>query len=277
MSKTMIDLLLEEVEEELNEDFSNFLEDYNVSLMLEQDQQNNQQQKNVVLDGKNRDIRSAKDKAVDGANNVKEKVANTANAARENMNTNIKGIKDRLNGIFTKADGFISNYVGKIEAGFKSLSQKIKGSETYKLANEISLEAIEFLSVPKQICRAGEDLGYVLGTVDKWTGGLIGNLKTRGNELKNSAQKGLKAKEEPTFLDKVLRHCNSIIAGLNNSMGSIGQSFNNIWASLKKTLSSGTKQEQVFLTLEEEVEYLLAEDDKRVFLTLDEEVDYLLS
>ena len=274
----MIDLLLEEVESELEQDFSNYLEDYNIAVMLEEEQQQNNQQNQQQQQQQNNQQNQQQQQQNNQQNQQQQQQDNQQNQQQKPNMT--EGIKQRLNKIFDGADGFISKYVGKIEAGFKSLSNKIRGSETYKLADEISLEAIEFLSVPKQVCKAGDDLGYVLSTVDKWTGGLIGNMKNRGTELKNAAQQGLKGKQEPTLMDKFLKQCNSIIEGLNNSMGSIGQGFASIWKSIKATFQGGNnnvKKEHVFLTLEEEVDYLLSESDNMVFLTLDEEVDYLLS
>lgn len=280
----MIDMLLEEVEEELHDDFSNFLEDYNIAVMLEnENEQQNQSTNNTQQASTNTSQQGS-------ANNTNTNTTNNNTADKgqqQNQNNNqqqanrfsLTAVKERIGKIFDGTDSFISKNLGKVEAGFKSFSEKVKGSETYKLADEISIEAIDFLSVPKQVCQAGEDLGFVLGTVDKWTGGLIGSIKNRGTELKNAAQQGLKGSgsksEDPSFLNKVLERCTSIISGINESMGSIGKGFASIWKGIKATFQG--KQESTLVEEEDELSRLLEESDNLVFLTLDEEVDYLLS
>lgn len=291
---SIIDILLEEVEGELDYEFSNYLEDYNISVMLEDGHANGQedQKKKDEEQQKNNQSQNTEQQKNTSKNPTQQKGNSKVISSDYNQNNNdnngndnngndsrgmIKGITDKLSRLLKGTDGFIAKYLGKIEGGVKSVSDKVRNSETSKIADELSLDAIEFLNIPKQVCRAGSDLEYVLGNVDRWSGGLLGGLKKRGNELKNAAQQGLNGQTNPDKMKKSVSICDSIIQGINNAMSSVGTCFSNIWKCINSAFSGQSKQEHVFLTLEEEVDYLLEEDEKNVFITLEEEVDYLLS
>ena len=253
----IVDLLLEEMDQELSEDnsFEKFLEDMNVNIILEdndqqQSQDNNQQQTNQQ-------------------NGFKDKAKNIANNAKEQAGNLIDGLLEKFQSIGSKVDGFVSGQINSATKGLSSLSEKINGNETVKSIEELSIASIEFLRVPKLVIRAGSDLKYVYNAFQQWTSGIFGGFKKKGAELKNNAVKGFneakKAKEtndesKTGFLQNIMNVCNSLLGGLRDSVSSLGKAFANMWKTVKSSLNGGAKQESV-----------------KVFITLDEEVDYLLS
>lgn len=163
------------------------------------------------------------------------------------------------------AQSFITKRIRKIEKGISAVNKKLQNNPTYKAVDDLSLQAIEFLRVPMQICKAGNNFQYIQSSLSNWTDPVLKGLNQQGNALVNEANKGVQAaksgnQEQAT---QSLSLCSKIVSGIGSAMAAIGSTFNSIWATIKGAM--GLKQEDYYDVNEFEG-----------FVSLDEEIDILI-
>lgn len=226
----MVDLLLEEVEEDIKKEnyFNRFLED--ISIYNEDDnyQTNNNQQ-----------------------NNNQQQSNNQPNNQPKNSESIVTSIANRLKTIVSSCDTFLEKQTRKVSEALSTINQKVNSNKYVKLANDISLDAIEILKAPKTVLKAGEDFAFVGRYVDKWMGGILGGLREQCQSITRNAKKGVdianKNNIEPTkkvtILQKILNGCNGIIRGLTEAIKSVGRGFSNIWNGIRQSIGGNSNNQ----------------------------------
>lgn len=176
-----------------------------------------------------------------------------------------KTILNRLTNIADKATGFMAKQVKKVEKGIHSVNTKLSQNPLVKAVDDLSLEAIEALRVPKQICKAGNDFNYIQKSLGGWFNPILNGLNTEGQKLANEAKKGasLAQSGREKEASQSLSICQQLIKSITGAMAAVGNGFRAIWDSIRTAV--GVKQEEV-----------ISYDDFTGFLTEDDELDNLL-